>query len=92
MLPTLGTSAVSRQTASMWIGRYIADGDQLLYDHSSRPVHVRERVSPQDLGSIWRRRRISEGPLTISWHIIYRIDPDAIVVGEVFQKKKQEIP
>lgn len=26
------------------------------------------------------------------WRIVYRIDPDAIVIGEVFKKKTQETP
>ena len=61
-------AGVSRQTAYKWIGRFIADGEHGLRDRSSRPTRVRERVSARDLRRIWRRRRIGEGPLTISWH------------------------
>ena len=61
-------AGVSRQTAYKWIGRFLADGESGLSDRSSRPARIRERVSAQDLRRIWRRRRIGEGPLTISWH------------------------
>ena len=27
-----------------------------------------------------------------NWRIIYRVDPDAIVIGEVFEKKTQQTP
>jgi phage-related protein len=28
----------------------------------------------------------------VIWRIVYRIDPDAIIIGEVFKKKTQETP
>lgn len=28
----------------------------------------------------------------VIWRIIYRIDPDAIIIGEVFKKKTQATP
>ncbi len=28
----------------------------------------------------------------LSWRVVYRIDPDAIVIAEVFAKKSQETP
>ena len=34
--------------------------------------------------------RIPDGRL--SWRIIYRVDPDAIVIGEVFAKKTLQTP
>jgi len=61
-------AGVSRQTAYKWIGRFVAYGEHGLPDRSSRPARIRERVSARDLRRIWRRRRIGEGPLTISWH------------------------
>ena len=34
--------------------------------------------------------RVKDGPL--AWRIVYRIDQDAIVIGEVFAKKTQNTP
>ncbi|MGH8134800.1 MAG: type II toxin-antitoxin system RelE/ParE family toxin [Steroidobacteraceae bacterium] len=34
--------------------------------------------------------RIKDGP--VAWRIVYRIDRDAIVIGEVFAKKTQTTP
>jgi hypothetical protein len=45
-----------------------ADGELDPHDRSSRPVRTRQRVSTRDVRRIQRRRRIGEGPLTISWH------------------------
>jgi len=28
----------------------------------------------------------------VTWRIIYRMDPDAIIIGEVFRKKSRETP
>jgi len=61
-------AGVSRQTAHKWIGRYLAGGRDGLRDRSSRPASVRPRVSARDIRRIWRRRRLGEGPLQISWH------------------------
>ncbi len=61
-------AGVSRQTAHKWLRRFFEHGEGGLADRSSRPARVRERVSPRDIRRIWRRRRLGEGPLTISWH------------------------
>lgn len=61
-------AGVSRQTAHQWIGRHLAGGRDGLRDRSSRPASVRPRVSARDIRRIWRRRRLGEGPLQISWH------------------------
>ena len=61
-------AGVSRQTAHKWLRRFGEHGDGGLRDRSSRPAHIRKRVSPRDIRRIWRRRRLREGPLTISWH------------------------
>jgi transposase InsO family protein len=61
-------AGVSRQTAHKWLRRFSEYGQPGLHDRSSRPIRIRERVSPRDIRRIWRRRRQGEGPLTISWH------------------------
>ena len=61
-------AGISRQTAHKWIGRFAAGGERGLHDRSSRPQRIRERISPQDVARIWRRRRQKEGPLAISWN------------------------
>lgn len=61
-------AGISRQTAHKWIGRFVACGDSGLQDRSSRPANIRLRISPRDVARIWRRRRLEEGPLVISWN------------------------
>lgn len=61
-------AGISRQTAHKWLGRFMAWGESGLRDRSSRPMRIRERVSPRDVRRIWRRRRQKEGPLAISWN------------------------
>ena len=61
-------AGVSRQTAHKWIGRYRAEGKGGLSDRSSRPARTRPRISARDIRRIWRRRRLGEGPLQISWN------------------------
>lgn len=61
-------AGISRQTAHKWLGRFMAWGEPGLCDRSSRPLRVRERISPHDVRRIWRRRRQKEGPLAISWN------------------------
>jgi len=61
-------AGISRQTAHKWLARFAEHGDGGLRDRSSRPMRIRKRVSPRDIRRIWRRRRLREGPLTISWH------------------------
>jgi phage-related protein len=42
------------------------------------------------IGSRCHELRINDRSVT--WRIIYRIDEDAIVIGDVFSKKTQETP
>ncbi len=43
-----------------------------------------------DIGAHIHELRINDEHQT--WRIIYRIDPDAIVIAEVFSKKTQQTP
>lgn len=61
-------AGVSRQTAHKWLRRFGTGGPDELADRSSRPTRCRPRVSPDIVARIWRRRRLDEGPLQISWH------------------------
>ncbi len=36
--------------------------------------------------------RIPDHALRVTWRLVYRIDPDAIVIGDVFVKKTQKTP
>ena len=49
---------------------------------SSRPM--------PPIGRRCHELRINDGVST--WRVIYRTDPDAIVIGEVFQKKTEQTP
>lgn len=42
------------------------------------------------IGSRCHERRVTDESVT--WRIIYRIDADAIVIGDVFSKKTQSTP
>lgn len=44
----------------------------------------------QSIGDRCHELRVNEGDLT--WRIIYRIDPDAILILEVFAKKTAKTP
>src|SRR5215208_2400941 len=36
--------------------------------------------------------RVQDAQQRVTWRVIYRIDSDAIVIGEVFEKKTQQTP
>ena len=62
------THAVSAATARKWLGRYLADGEQGLFDRSSRP-----KLSPRRIGEAralliveLRRRRLTQGRIAAS--------------------------
>ena len=61
--------------------RRLQRGENLGLPHS-RPMPT--------IGRRCRELRISDENVT--WRIIYRVDPDAIVVGEVFTKKTSKTP
>jgi phage-related protein len=43
-----------------------------------------------DVGSACHELRVRDAGH--SWRIVYRVDPDAIVIAEVFQKRNQRTP
>jgi phage-related protein len=61
--------------------RKLQRGETLLLPHS-RPM--------PSIGPHCHELRIND--LTGTWRIIYRIDPDAIVIAEVFEKKTSQTP
>lgn len=61
--------------------RRLQRGDKLSQPHS-RPMPT--------IGSRCHELRIVDEHKT--WRIVYRIDPDAVVIGEVFEKKTQQTP
>lgn len=79
-LKTPPFSATARIEAG-YLLRLLQKGQQLSLPHS-RPM--------PNIGVRCHELRIVDE--TTNWRIIYRIDPDAIVVLEVFQKKTQETP
>ena len=76
--PPLSHSA--RRQVGFWI-RALQEGDSLSMPHS-RPM-------PR-IGARCHELRVKDEGKT--WRVIYRIDPDAIVVAEVFEKKTRETP
>lgn len=61
--------------------RQLQQGVLLTLPHS-RPM--------PEIGSHCHELRVEDPPQT--WRIIYRIDPDAIVITEVFKKKTKKTP
>lgn len=61
--------------------RQLQAGDLLGMPHS-RPM--------PSIGSHVHELRIVDADL--SWRVVYRIDPDAVVIADVFAKKTQETP
>jgi phage-related protein len=45
-----------------------------------------------DIGPRYQELRIRDPEARLTWRIIYRIDEDAIVIGDVFAKKTQQTP
>ena len=61
--------------------RQLQRGDKLGLPHS-RPMPI--------IGSRCHELRIQDEKVT--WRIIYRLDPDAVVIGEIFPKKDKKTP
>jgi len=61
--------------------RRLQRGEKLAMPHS-RPMPV--------IGSRCHELRIVDGNST--WRIVYRTDPDAVIIAEVFQKKTAQTP
>jgi phage-related protein len=73
-------SAAARREAGMLL-RQLQSG-VLLTMPQSRPMPV--------IGARCHELRVSDALAT--WRIVYRIDPDAIVIAEVFSKKSRVTP
>jgi phage-related protein len=61
--------------------RKLQRGEQILLPHS-RPM--------PSIGAHCHELHINDR--TVTWRIIYRIDPDAIIIAEVFEKKSARTP
>lgn len=44
------------------------------------------------IGSRWHELRIRDAGQRVIWRVVYRIDDDAIIIGDVFMKKTQKTP
>ena len=73
-------STAARLEAGLLL-RQLQQGQRLSLPHS-RPLPA--------LGARCHELRIQDAQVT--WRIIYRTDPDAVVIGEVFSKKTQQTP
>jgi len=73
-------SALARLEAGVLLRR-LQRGETLTLPHS-RPMPV--------IGRRCHELRIPDSGAT--WRVIYRLDPDAIVIGEVFSKKTTQTP
>ncbi len=73
-------SPAARQEAG-WLLRALQDGQSLALPHS-RPM--------ASIGARCHELRIVDE--NVSWRIIYRLDPDAVVVVAVFSKTTQQTP
>ena len=73
-------SATARTEAGLLLRR-VQQGESLGLPHSRPMPSIGRRV---------RELRIQDEDST--WRIVYRVDGDAIVIGEVFNKKSQQTP
>jgi phage-related protein len=73
-------SSEARIEAGLLLGR-LQRGERLEMPHS-RPMPV--------IGARCHELRIMDGEL--AWRIVYRLDPDAVVICELFSKKTQTTP
>ena len=76
--PPFSTDA--RLEAGLWLRR-LQRGEKLSLPHS-RPM---PGIAPR-----CHELRIQDADVT--WRIIYRVDPDAVIIAEVFAKKTQTTP
>ena len=58
---------VSRQTASKWVARFLAEGAAGLRDRSTRPHVIPRQVAQALVDSIVELRRQRMGPYRIGW-------------------------
>ena len=75
-------SAGARRIAG-YLLRLLQRGD-LLEMPDSKPMPA--------IGPRCHELRIRDGEMRLTWRIIYRIDQDAVVIGDVFAKKTQKTP
>lgn len=58
---------------------------ELLSMPDSRPM-------PSIIGPRCHELRVVDAGAQVTWRIIYRLDPDAVVIADVFAKKNQKTP
>ena len=75
-------SAATRRDAGFLL-RQLQAGETLSMPHS-KPMRT--------IGPRCHELRLTDGKKNAEWRIIYRVDPDAIVIGDVFQKKTRRTP
>jgi phage-related protein len=75
-------SEAARHEAGVFL-RLLQRGSLLSMPHS-RPM--------PSIGRRCHELRIQDAEKGLTWRIIYRIDPDAILIAEVFAKKTQKTP
>ena len=73
-------SHAARREIGFWI-RALQEGESLSLPHS-RPM--------PEIGARCHELRVNDAGKT--WRVMYRIDSDAIVVADVFEKKTRETP
>jgi phage-related protein len=75
-------SSQARRTAGFLL-RLVQEGN-ILSMPDSRPM--------PGLGPRCHELRIRDAQMKVIWRILYRIDLDAVVIGDVFTKKTQKTP
>jgi phage-related protein len=75
-------SADARRAAGFLL-RLLQNGESVSMPHS-RPM--------PSVGSRCHELRIGDPQNRLTWRLVYRVDEDAIVIGEVFAKKTKQTP
>jgi phage-related protein len=81
-LQTPPVGAAARIEAGVLLRR-VQRGESLGMPHSRAMPEIGRRV---------REMRVNDREMRLTWRIVYRIDPDAILVVHWFEKKAQRTP
>ncbi len=67
-------------------------GYLLRYIQQAYPLGMPDSRPMPSLGPRCHELRVRDSAIRITWRVIYRIDEDAILIGDVFAKKTPQTP
>ncbi|HUO07695.1 MAG TPA: type II toxin-antitoxin system RelE/ParE family toxin [Phycisphaerae bacterium] len=67
-------------------------GYLLRYVQQGHPLGMPDARPMPSIGAHCHELRVRDPKMKVTWRLIYRIDRDAILIGDVFAKKTQQTP